>query len=88
MPWMLAFLVPFVVTFAALFEHERVGSLCDIERDRITMEQPLGQPKDEEAARKSAALMSSIISLPVGLVGLGVYGMFLTGRKLSKRRKD
>jgi hypothetical protein len=52
------------------------------------MEQPLGQPKDEEAARKSAALMSSIISLPVGLVGLGVYGMFLTGRKLSKRRKD
>ena len=87
-PWVLAFVVPFVSTVALLFEHQRRISMWDLQRDRVMLEQPESQPGDEEAARESAVRFSSLLAVPVGFVGLGVYGTFLAGRKLLKRRKD
>ncbi len=88
LPYFMAFLVPFVVAFALLVNHEKEQSHEEIQRTHVVVGQETFQPDDDEKAWKGAIAASIMFATPIGLIGLGSFACFRVGKKLLGRKKD
>lgn len=83
----IAFVVPFLLTVAVLVHHEKEQAYEEIQRTHTTLGQATGQLDDDKKAWKGAIDSSLLLATPVGLIGLGIFGCFVMGKKLLGREK-
>lgn len=85
--WVLAFFIPFMITFGLLVSHEKNKAYDDLQRGRPISGQVVGKPADTIEAWEMAAGFTACLSTPVGLLGLVGYGGFLLCAKLARPSK-
>lgn len=82
--WFIAFLLPFVLTFALLLIHEKDEAYGEIQRTHTMLAQETCQPADDWKAWQSAVDSSAVFATPAGLLGLAGYGCYVVFRKLRR----
>jgi hypothetical protein len=83
-PWISAFLVPFLLTFLLFLNHEKDEAYGEIQRTHTMLGQETCQPGDDKKAWQSAFDSSTFFATPVGLVALGGYGCYVLWRKRKR----
>lgn len=82
--WCLAFLIPFLIAFALLVNHQKNLALDDLQRSP-QLGQIMNQPGEELEAWKMGAKFTAVLATPVGLLGVFVYGSYLLISKLRRK---
>lgn len=86
--WFMSFAVPFTVAIVPLVICFKDAAYNDLQRARTELSQACNLPDDNSEALKSAVAISAIYALPVGAIGVGVYGSYrlLKRSRLSKSK--